>query len=166
MARSRPTSPSKAACASAQSGIALASFFNPDGDRVTSKARPPSERSATTHPEARSGFRARTKLVRSMSSMSANSVILSRSCTSSSPKIENCEFDNPAGAKWLSYRRLRRRALFRAAEGVTETGSAWCFHAADITVQLHSVKWMWSQWSRRGAGQWPSSFIQWWRKQE
>ena len=33
----------------------------------------------------------------------------------SSPKIENCEFDNPAGARWLSYRRLRWRALFRAA---------------------------------------------------
>src|SRR5260221_12770409 len=111
MARSRPTSPSKAVCASAQSGIASATFFNPDGDSVTSKARPFSERSATTHPEAWSGFRARTKLVRSMISMSANSVILSGPCAFSSPRIENCETDSPAGAKWLSYRRLTWRAL-------------------------------------------------------
>jgi hypothetical protein len=27
-------------------------------------------------------------------------------------------------------------------EGVTETKSAWCCHAVDITVQLHSVKWI------------------------
>jgi hypothetical protein len=115
MARSRPTSPSKAACASAQSGIASATFPNPDGHSVTSKARPLSERSATTQPEAWSGFGARTKLVRSMISISANSVILSRPCSFSNLRMRIAKPDRSAGGKWLSYSRLRWRVLFRAA---------------------------------------------------
>src|SRR5260221_9548728 len=101
-ARSRPTSRSKAACALFQRGNASATFPYPRRDSLTSKARPLSGRSVTIKPAAWSGFRARTKLVRSMLSISANSVIFSRPCAFRSEMIENCETESLAGARWLS----------------------------------------------------------------
>lgn len=56
-------------------GDCLDTFATPEGERVTSKARP-LVLPATTHPAACSGFSARTRVVRSMLSISARLVIL------------------------------------------------------------------------------------------